>query len=151
MGEAKRRKQLDPNYGKKNLINETSEVLSSFLGANTLQIAVTAFTMLTQKDIVFVNMRSDALTNEEKNQFGTKGNNPVRIESYYANDTNLPDVPDLQNIAKEVDFSKNRILVMWFPDDVSVPNRIDTDKPLNMSIMTLMLSVVETELARFKV
>lgn len=151
MGEAKRRKQLDPNYGKKNMINETAEVLSSFLGANTLQIAVTAFTMLTQKDIVFVNMCSDALTDEEKKQFGTRGNNPVRIESYYANDTNLPDVPDLQHLAKEVDFSKNRILVMWFPDDVSVPNRIDKDKPLNMSIMTLMLSVVETELARFKV
>lgn len=149
MGEAKRRKQLDPNYGKENLIYEIAKTLSSFLAANTIQTAVAAFQMLTFKDIVFVNMRPDALNDEEKKQFAMKGNNPVRIEGYKAGDINLPDVPDLQHLIKEVNFSQQRLLVMWFPDDVAVPNRIDKDKPLNMSIMALPVSVVTTELARF--
>ena len=149
MGEAKRRKQLDPNYGKKNLIHEIAKTLSSFLGANTVEATVAAFQMLTSKDIVFVNMRLDALTDEEKKQFGMKGNNPIRIEGYNAGDTNFPDVPDLQHLAKEVNFSQQRVLVMWFPDNVALPNQIDRDKPLNMSIMTLPLSEVKTELARF--
>ncbi len=149
MGEAKRRKQLDPNYGKESLIYEITKTLNSFLAANTIQTAVAAFQMLTFKDIVFVNMCPDALTDEDKKQFGMNGNNPIRIEGYKASDTNLPDVPDLQHLIKEVNFSQQRVLVMWFPDNVAVPNRIDTDKPLNMSIMALPVSVVKTELARF--
>ena len=151
MGEAKRRKQLDPNYGKgRAMIRDIAKILDSFLGANTLQIAFTAFTMLTSEDIVFVNLRPNATTDEEKKQFGMKGNNPVKIERFSANAPNLPDVPDLKHLAKELDFSQQRILVIWFPQKVSVPNPIDSNKPLNMSLMTIELSTIQTELARFK-
>lgn len=150
MGEAKRRKQLDPNYGKSGMIQKIAKTLDSFLGANTQQITVTAFTMLTLSDIVFINMCADAVNDEEKKEFGMRGNNPVKIERFSANDPNLPDIPDLQHLVKEIDFSKERILVMWFPDNIAAPNLIDSDKPLNMSVMSIELSTVETELARFK-
>jgi hypothetical protein len=150
MGEAKRRKQLHPNYGKSGMIQIIAKTLDSFLGANTQQITVTAFTMLTLSDIVFINMCADAVNDEEKKEFGMRGNNPVKIERFSANDPNLPDIPDLQHLVKEIDFSKERILVMWFPDNIAAPNLIDYDKPLNMSVMSIALSTVETELARFK-
>ncbi|AFZ18641.1 hypothetical protein [Allocoleopsis franciscana] len=148
-GRSQTQKATRPKLWEGNLIYEIAKTLNSFLAANTIQTAVAAFQMLTFKDIVFVNMRPDALTDEDKKQFGMNGNNPIRIEGYKASDTNLPDVTDLQHLIKEVNFSQQRVLVMWFPDNVAVPNRIDTDKPLNMSIMALPVSVVKTELARF--
>ncbi|MBW4490685.1 MAG: hypothetical protein KME12_23165 [Trichocoleus desertorum ATA4-8-CV12] len=154
MGEAKRRKAQDPNFGKEtSLIKGIAKVLSTHFLINTLEIACTSFVQLKLKDIVYVNLRADADARNELRQQGVNPdtmNHPILIRAYQRTDTDLPEIPDLRHLAQEADFEKERILAMWFPDDVALPNPLQPDKPLNTWLMTIPLSVVEEELKKIK-
>ncbi|MGE5657786.1 MAG: DUF29 domain-containing protein [Actinomycetota bacterium] len=121
-----------------------AEEVLSFLGENRLALAFAAVRMLIYQDIVVVDCRSEALNHEAQKRHS------IKIEGFSAEASSLLEIPNLQQLAKEVDFTQQRILVIWFPEGVAATNPIDATQPLNLVMLSIILSKIKAELAQFK-